>query len=209
MPVFKKNLLMLEDVSNAPGSSWSAERSALAAVALQKSGYLRLRVHGESMLPAIWPGHVIEIASCSLADVRPGEIVLAQRDGRLFLHRFVRSRFDARVSAVEFLLRGDSMPDCDPPFPAHSLLGRLATSPQKVDSAMPSPAGSATNLSGKLHLSKTWLQSTWLGAKCSRLVGAFLCHCSLARRALLRFHRYRQAALPPTTDLCSEAPIAL
>ena len=41
------------------------------------------------MLPALWPGDVVEIASCSLEDVRPGEIVLARREGRLFLHRLV------------------------------------------------------------------------------------------------------------------------
>ena len=72
------------------------------------------------MLPVLWPGDVVEIASCSLEDVRPGQIVLALRDGRLFLHRLVST-----CKPHGFLLRGDSMPGSDPQFPAEALLGRL------------------------------------------------------------------------------------
>src|SRR5712671_4942005 len=115
---------MMEEPAIAPRSSWSAERSALVADALRRSGRLgqsvRLRVHGESMLPALWPGDVVEIASCSLEDVRPGEIVLALRDGRLFLHRFLTP-----CKPSGFLLRGDSMPGPDPRFPPGAMLGRL------------------------------------------------------------------------------------
>jgi hypothetical protein len=71
------------------------------------------------MLPVLWPGDVVEIASCSLQDVRPGEIVLAKRDGRLFLHRLVRPTSNG------FLLRGDSMPGIDPQFASEALLGRF------------------------------------------------------------------------------------
>jgi len=111
---------MLENASSAALSNWDAERSALLADALRRSGRLRLRVHGESMLPSLWPGDVVEIASCSLEDVRPGEIVLALREGRLFLHRFVRP-----CASNSFVLRGDSMPGTDPEFPPKALLGRL------------------------------------------------------------------------------------
>jgi hypothetical protein len=72
------------------------------------------------MLPTLWPGDVVEIATCSLDDVRPGEIVLALRDGRFFLHRVV-----GRSQAGGFLLRGDSMPAPDPEFSNEALLGRL------------------------------------------------------------------------------------
>ena len=81
------------------------------------------------MLPALWPGDVVEIASCSLEDLRLGEIVLAQREGRLFLHRLV-GRFTDPGTLNGFLLRGDSMPGLDPQFPIEALLGRLV---QKVD----------------------------------------------------------------------------
>jgi len=72
------------------------------------------------MLPALWPGEVVEIASCSMPDLRPGDIVLAVRDGRLFLHRLI-----APCTPEGFRLRGDSMPACDPLYPPQALLGRL------------------------------------------------------------------------------------
>ncbi len=113
-------LMMRKEPSSATGSIWSAERSALAADALRQSGHLRLRVHGESMLPALWPGEVVEIASCWREEVKPGEIVLARREGRLFLHRLVApSRPDG------FRLRGDSMAASDPQYPPDALLGKL------------------------------------------------------------------------------------
>jgi hypothetical protein len=66
---------------------------------------------------------VVEIASCSVDDVRPGEIVLALREGRFFLHRVF-----ARLDGDGFLLRGDSMPGPDPEFRGAALIGRLAGS---------------------------------------------------------------------------------
>lgn len=131
----------------------------MATESLRHSGRLRLQVHGESMLPALWPGDVVEIASCPPEDVRHGEIVLALRDNRFFLHRFV-----APCKPGGFLLRGDSMPGSDPQFPPEALLGRLV--------------GNANQAFG----------TTRFGVKCSRALGLLLCHCSLARRVALKFH---------------------
>ena len=178
---------MMEEPAIAPHSRWSAEGSALVADALQRSGRLRqsvrLRVHGESMLPALWPGDVVEIASCSPEDVRPGEIVLALRDGRLFLHRFVGrfvGHFNDPCKPNGFLLRGDSMPGPDPQFPTEALLGRLV---QKVDEARAvSPAALRRGFRAK-----------WLGVKWSRALGTLLCHCGVARRLALKLHSRRKA----------------
>jgi signal peptidase I len=103
-------------------ATWEAERCAVAADSLRESGRLRLQVRGESMLPTLWPGDLVEIASCSVEDVQPGEIVLAQRDGRFFLHRFL-----AHSGPDGFFLRGDSVPAPDPKFPNDLLLGRLVS----------------------------------------------------------------------------------
>jgi len=165
---------MLEDTTSAARLSWSAERSALVADVLRRSDHLhqvRLRVHGESMLPTLWPGDVVEIASCSLEDVRPGEIVLARREGRLFLHRLI-----APCTPNGFLLRGDSVPGPDPLFPPEALLGRL------VCSATEGRAGSVPAL------------RPGFGAKWSRAVGMLFCHCSVARRLALKLHSRRQAS---------------
>jgi hypothetical protein len=160
-----RNFLMLENTASTARSSWNAERSALVADALRRSGRSRLQVHGESMLPALWPGDVVEIASCSLKDVRPGEIVLALRDGRFFLHRLA-----APGTLNGFVLRGDSMPGSDPQFPAEALLGRLV-----------SKAGERRGVSG-------------FGVKWSRALGMVLCHCGVVQRLVLKLHSRRQTS---------------
>ena len=135
------------------------------------------------MLPALWPGDVVEIASCSLEDLRPGEIVLAQRDGCVFLHRLV-GRFTDPGAPNGFLLRGDSMPGPDPQFPIEALLGRLA---RKVgESADDGRAVHAAAL-------RPGFRANGLSVKWSRALGILLCYCGLARRLALKLHRRRKA----------------
>jgi hypothetical protein len=174
-----KNFLTLEDTTSAARSSWSAVRSALVADVLRRSGRLRVRlrvhgeIHGESMLPTLWPGDVVEIESCSLEDVRPGEIVLALREDRLVLHRLV-----APCTPNGFLLRGDSVPGPDPQFPPEALLGRLLRGADE---------GRAVSVSAPaLRLG--------FGVKWSRALGMLLCHCGVARRLALKLHSRRKAS---------------
>jgi hypothetical protein len=180
-----KHSLTLENTSGAPRSNWSAVRSALVADVLRRSDRLRvrLRVHGESMLPTLWPGDVVEIESCSVEDVRPGEIVLALRDDRLVLHRLL-----APCTPNGFLLRGDSVPAPDPQFPPEALLGRLV---RHADEGRP--------VSARPRFSATWFGVTcfdlkWLGAKWSRAVGVLFCYCSVARRLALKLRSRRKAS---------------
>jgi hypothetical protein len=163
---------MPEISPSAARSTVTMERSALVADALRCNGRLRLCVHGESMLPSLWPGYVVEITSCSPADLRPGEIVLAQRDGRLFLHRLV----DA-VTPDGFRLRGDSMPGCDPQYPPDALLGRLTRT-----------INVRTN-DGTMIRAQT-VRPTPL----SRALGWMLCNCSPVRRLALKLHQRRASA---------------
>jgi hypothetical protein len=162
-----KNLLMLEDTTSAARRSWMAESSVLAADGLRQGGYLRLRVYGESMLPALWPGDEVEIKSCSLQNLRLGEIVLAMRDNRFFLHRLV-----ATSPSNGFLLCGDSMPGPDPLFPAEALLGHLVA-----------------NANRGLRICAL---RPGFGAKCSRALGLLLCQFSLARRVALKLHTFTE-----------------
>jgi len=154
-----------------------AERTALAVDSLRESGRLRLQVRGESMLPTLWPGDVVEIASCSLHEIHPGEIVLAYRDGRFFLHRLVAS-----PAGNSFLLRGDSMPSPDPQFPLEAFVARLTGS-----------AGPATSQNRSQNSAQSEYQEPaspvlplrpW-----SKILGRFLCHCGPARRLALRLHQ--------------------
>lgn len=177
---------MLENATSTVVSNWSAERSALLADVLRRGARLRqgvrLRVYGESMLPALWPGDVVEIANCLLEDVQPGEIVLALRDGRLFLHRFV-----VRCTPDTFLLRGDSMSASDPPYPSEALLGRLVRGSdggQRISTATLRPG---------------------FGAKWSRALGTLLCHWDMARRLVLKLHSLRR---PSQSEFRSLEPVA-
>ena len=152
--------------------SWSAQREALVEEALRGSGHLRLQVRGESMLPTLWPGDIAEIAACSLSDVGNGEIVLAFRGGRFFLHRFM-----ARGEYAGFVTRGDSMPAPDPEFSADALLGRLVT---VIRDGQPVAA---------------WLRP-W-----SRMVGLLFCYCGMARRAALKLRRSGKFLRLPSVDV--------
>jgi Peptidase S24-like len=172
-----KEFLMLEAATSAPRSTWSAIRSSLVADVLRRSARSRVHqlvrgeIHGESMLPTFWPGDVIEIESCSLEDVQAGEIVLAQRDDRLVVHRLV-----ARCTENNFLLRGDSAARPDPPLPSEALLGRLV---------------------GRVNKGRGLTASALrpgFAAKWSRAVGMVLCHWGLARRVALKVHSRRRAS---------------
>jgi len=158
--------------------SWNAERSALAADALRRGGRLRLQVRGESMLPSVWPGDTVEIIECRLEDIRPGEIVLALREDRLFLHRFLGRRGEDR-----FLMRGDAMPDPDPVFSASALQGKLvvvARTGQTV--ALPVPL-------------RWWSQA----------LGVLFCHWDSARRLALKIHSWRTSrAIPLPASLAKD-----
>lgn len=176
---------MLQNTTIAPHARWTEVQTALVADVLRRqpaSGQVvSLRVHGESMLPAIWPGDVVEIESCS-EGIRPGEIVLATRDGQLFLHRLLAPcRLDG------FLLRGDSLPGADPLFPREALLGRLAGFADKKRSIP------------ELALSPGF------GARLSRAIGLLLCHCRLARRVALKLHS-RRKGLPRESRNAAPSP---
>ena len=164
MPLLAQSFLTPDNVSTIPLSDAAAERSALAADSLRASGRLRLQVRGESMLPTLWPGDVVEIANRALKDVQAGEIVLAFRDGRFFLHRLL-----ARTEAGGFLLYGDSMPGPDPEFSGEALLGRLV-----------GRAGRGQDQAKALPVRPPRLWS-WT-------IGRLLCHCGPARRLALKIH---------------------
>ncbi len=172
-----KNFPTLDKTPSAPSAARTAELVALAADSLRGSGRLRLGVLGESMLPTLWPDDVVEIARCSVDDVRRGEIVLALRNHRFFLHRFL-----ARSKANGFLLRGDSMPAPDPEFPKEALLGRLVSRAGQNQNRTQRQAHSQAQARTRPFLPlRPW----------SRAIGQLLCYCGPARRLVLKLHGRR------------------
>ena len=73
------------------------------------------------MVPSVWPGDVVTIRRCPIHEVEVGQIVLATRGGRLFVHRVVA------LQPPHLLLQGDALAGQDPPVSADQLLGRVET----------------------------------------------------------------------------------
>jgi hypothetical protein len=187
------------DGVNEPSATSACERSALAADVLRASGRLRLRVRGESMLPVLWPRDVVEIKACSIEEAKPGDIVLALRDGRFFLHRLL-----ARCRPSGFLLQGDSMPAPDPQFPDDALLGRLTGREDRCagqNYLAHNCARRQFGTSGPVLPLRPW---SWA-------IGRLLCYCEPARRLALRMHAVREQrhSLQKLEGACRNAGIDL
>ena len=87
---------------------------------LQQHGKLHLRCYGSSMLPAILPGDELSflpVQSCTALAI--GNIVVVQREQRIFVHRLV-SR-----TATGWITRGDSLQQDDPAVFDIDILGVL------------------------------------------------------------------------------------
>ena len=122
-------------------------------------------------MPTLWPGDVVEIESCSVAEVGRDEIVFAFRDSRFFLHRFVAH------DTAGFVTRGDSMPAPDPAFTANALLGRLV---------------SVVRDGREVEISRR----PW-----TRMIGLLLCNSGIARRTALWFRRGSKTEGLPAASL--------
>jgi hypothetical protein len=81
----------------------------LARDLLKRSGALRLKARGSSMLPFLFDGDVVHVRPAGAADVRTGDVICYRTaPERLFLHRLVARDGDtlvARGDALEFVDR--------------------------------------------------------------------------------------------------------
>jgi signal peptidase I len=109
--------------SSAAFDESHAIKCELASEVLNRSGSLRLKVMGWSMLPAVWPGDTLVIERIRKEDVVNGDIVLFNRDRRLFAHRVVSS---SSAGDLTVLTRGDAMPAPDPLVPGSDPLGKVS-----------------------------------------------------------------------------------
>ena len=95
-------------------------RSELFREVLDRFGRARLRVSGTSMVPAIWPGDIVEVVRAEAATLAAGDVILFQQDGRLICHRI-----EGWASASVLRTRGDHLPASDPALHVSSVLGRV------------------------------------------------------------------------------------
>jgi signal peptidase I len=98
---------------------------SLAVKLLRSVGQARLAVSGGSMLPALWPGDILEIHHAASEDISQGDIVVFVRENRLLVHRVLR--VNSGQDEVTVITRGDRSARVDAPVPANELLGRVQT----------------------------------------------------------------------------------
>jgi len=110
-------------VQAAPATPLDAAAPALFAHALQAFGTACLRALGGSMQPAIHPRDILVVAGCRADDLRPRDVVLFARDGRLIAHRLID--VGTRAGRRVLVTRGDALWTADPPVDAGDLLGRV------------------------------------------------------------------------------------
>lgn len=96
-------------------------RCGLAVESLRSFGHLRLQVTGWSMFPAIRPDDTLSIERVDAYQVSEGDLVLFERERRLFVHRVIRSI----PGRDEVLTRGDAMPKADPELRRSHLQGKV------------------------------------------------------------------------------------
>lgn len=107
------------DAIVAAESALTQQKLELCSAALRSGETIRIRAFGASMLPTIWPGDVLVIASASAEEVVCGEIVVAKREQGLVIHRLI-----AKTEA-HCVLRGDAMAQNDAPARTADVLGKI------------------------------------------------------------------------------------
>lgn len=84
-------------------------------------GEVRLGVTGVSMLPTIWPGDILNVRSCGIAELQVGLIVLYRRQGKLVAHRITCIQDNVLTT------RGDSVPHDDEPTCEDNIVGQVVS----------------------------------------------------------------------------------
>jgi signal peptidase I len=84
----------------------------------------RMTCQGLSMSPMIKNGDEILVLPAGVQDIRFGDIVLYVKNGALLSHRFLG--FKHRPGQAPLLLtKGDNASNCDDPFPASQIAGKV------------------------------------------------------------------------------------
>jgi len=159
----------------------------LAAEILRSGGTIRMKVLGTSMLPSIWPGDVLTVEGTPCEQLVPGDIVLAARDARFFVHRLIAK--SSQPGSSDWITRGDSLSHDDPPVAASHLLGRVSAIQRKNRWIAPSRQVSIVG-----H-ALAWMLCHWDSL---RSVALHIHSLRMRRARLRRFYRRTEPA-PSTT----------
>jgi hypothetical protein len=92
---------------------------ALAAEVLRKFGTIQFRAIGSSMIPAVWPGDILQVRSAGIDEIAVGDVILFWRDSAFCAHRVLLKRGQSLVTG------GDSVSTSDRPITQTEVLGRV------------------------------------------------------------------------------------
>ena len=106
-----------------PREHAAALACGLAGDVVRTFGRVRLRVFGTSMAPSILPGDLISVQRAVMSEISSGDIVLYEREGRMFAHRVVGCMQSPGGSLL--IARGDRLRHNDPPVSSRELLGKV------------------------------------------------------------------------------------
>jgi signal peptidase I len=91
----------------------------LVADIAREKGKVKIKVAGTSMVPTIWPGDLVMVGRCEVAELKPGSIVMFRRNRGLVVHR-VLSRTGKLI-----VTRGDAKRCVDEPVNVSDIVGEV------------------------------------------------------------------------------------
>ena len=148
----------MHSFEQTPASAFERHKLELATELLRAGGMIRIKARGTSMLPTIWPGDMVHIESKTGGELVVGDIVLVQQEKHVLIHRLMST------DGVQWITRGDAVPQNDPPIMPTDVLGRV-TQIQRHNRAIKS-----TSRVMILQRALAWM----------------LCHSQICRRFALR-----------------------
>ncbi len=103
------------------GSDRRTEQHLLLARALREGNAVRLRLHGCSMVPALWPGEEVSLQRVDPAAIAVGDLLLYAQEERWFVHRVGALRRDG--ARVFLSTCGDALQQPDGEISGEEVLG--------------------------------------------------------------------------------------
>ena len=88
----------------------------------QTGHHQTIPIEGQSMLPLFREGDQVQVAYG--AAVRPGDVVAFRQQGKLIVHRLLRTCYKHGESPL-FITKGDNALHLDPPLKRSDMLGRV------------------------------------------------------------------------------------
>ncbi|MGH9747769.1 MAG: S24/S26 family peptidase [Candidatus Acidiferrales bacterium] len=92
---------------------------------LRADGSVCFRVLGASMFPWIRSGDLAFVRRCGFEQASRGDVILFERDSRLFAHRVLHSGVNGSRESAKLITKGDALDSADLPVSRAEFLGRV------------------------------------------------------------------------------------